>query len=174
MGINGDMNSRSRRIGRVTVLLGLLLALSGAACSGGPTEPTFDDLPGIYTGRWRGNINGFEVVLDVRATPGNSAQWISVGLDGEGTALNSATGESHRLTVSGQTSGESSTIFLLSIAYVFGTGGVILSGGQVTGNFRGGVSPDGRTWPGRWTSATSRDNAPIFGPGEYSVTLIKE
>jgi hypothetical protein len=165
-----DRNSRCRRM---VTFLGLLLAFSAMACNGGPTSPTFDELPRIYTGRWRGTINGFEVVLDVRATPGDSARWIPVGLDGEGTALNSATGESHRLTVSGHTAGENSTMFLLSIAYVLGPGGVILSGGQVTGNFHGAALPD-RTWPGHWTSATGIYTAPIFGPGEYSVTLIKE
>ena len=169
-----DMTACSRGIGWVAVLVGLLLTFSGTACNSGPTEPTLTDLPGTYAGRWRGNINGFEVVLDVRATPGDSARWIPVGLDGEGTALNSATGESHRLTVRGSTAGRGTTIFLLSIAYVLGPGGVVLSGGQVTGNFRGDPLPDGRTWPGHWTSATGIYNAPIFGPGEYSVTLIKE
>ena len=29
--------------------------------------------------------------------------------------------------------------------------------------------PDGRTWPGNWTSTTRNDGAPVFGPGSHSV-----
>jgi hypothetical protein len=159
----------------VTGLFGVLLALS-VACNGGPTEPSLDDLVPTYTGRWRGNINGWPVVLDVLAEPGNVARWIPVGLEGTGTALNPATGESHRLTVLGQTAGENSTFFSLNIARVIGPGGVLLGGGQGVGLLKGAVSDDGRTWPGRFTSwpATLPDAEVIFGPGEHSVTLAKE
>ena len=172
-----DMTSCSRSIGCVAVLFfGLLVAFSGTACNSGPTEPTLDDLVGIHTGRWRGNINGWEVVLDVQAKPGNVERWVPVGLDGTGTALNPATGEIHRLTVFGQTVGATSTSFHLSITMVTGTGGVILSGGQHVGMFSGGVSRDGRTWPGYLSpSHPANFNAlPIFGPGEHSVRLIKD
>ena len=59
-----DRNSSWRRM---VTFLGVLLAFTAAACNGGPTGPSDDELFGIYTGRWRGTINGFEVVLDVQA-----------------------------------------------------------------------------------------------------------
>ena len=65
-----DTTSGSRGFGCVTLVLGLILAFSATACNGGPTEPSYDDLVRMYTGRWRGNINGFEVVLDVQASNG--------------------------------------------------------------------------------------------------------
>ena len=59
---------------------------------------------------------------------------------------------------------------------VTGTGGVILSGGQHVGMFSGGVSRDGRTWPGYLSPShpANFDALPIFGPGEHSVRLIKD
>src|SRR5688572_23712416 len=91
-----DMTSCSRGIGSLAVILGLLLALSGAACSGGPTEPSEEERIALYTGKWRGNINAFEVILDVR-TDAMDLLW----LNGAGTARNTATGEMHRLTIFG-------------------------------------------------------------------------
>src|SRR5947207_1968524 len=105
-----NMTACSRRIGWVTVLVGLLLPFSGGACSG-PTQPTRDDLVGIYTGRWRGEINGWAVALDVQATRGQPSEGGAVGLRGTGTALNSA-GESHRLAVFGITITRSAEIDL--------------------------------------------------------------
>jgi len=170
-----ETNISWRPMRLVTGLFGVLLALS-VACNGGPTDPSFDDLVPIHTGRWGGTINGWQVVLDVRAYPANDNGWISVGLDGTGTALNPATGESHRLTIGGQTVGPGATLFSLNIAQVLGPGGVLLSGGQGVGLFKGDVSGDGRTWPGRFTSwpATPPGAEVIFGPGEHSVTLTKE
>ena len=154
------------------IWFGPLLAV-GVACNGGPVGPTFDKLPGIYTGRWPGNINGWEVVLDVQAEPGNVQRWIPVGLNGVGTALQPVTGESHRVTLRGQTAGGNSTSFNLAIATITGPGGVILSGGL--GLFSGSVAGDGRTWPGRFSSSTAGPfEMPIFGRGDYAVTLIKD
>jgi hypothetical protein len=168
-----DRNSRCRRM---VTFLGLLLAFSAMACNGGPTEPSFDELPGIYTGRWRGNINAFEIVLDVQAEPGRAKDWVPVGLRGTGTGLNSATGESHRLTIRGSTAGGNTTSFTILTALETGPGGVILGGGEVTGWFEDSASRDGRTWPGKFRSIPDDiiNARPIFGPGEYSVTLIKE
>ncbi len=90
-----DTTSCSRGIGCLAVLLGLL-AFSGTACNG-PTRPTQEDRFGLYTGRWRGNINSLEVVLDMQAERGFGLP----ALGGTGTALNAATGEIHRLTISG-------------------------------------------------------------------------
>jgi hypothetical protein len=157
--------------------LGLLLAFSATACNGGPTEPTFDDLVGIYTGRWRGNINGFELVLDVQAERGRPESGGLVGLDGSATARNPGTGETHRLNVFGQAVGPASTWFRLIIPPEVGPGAVIVRFQQDTGEFFGSVSPDRRTWPGHWTSATLADGpdaAPIFGPGGGPVTLTKD
>ena len=53
-------------------------------------------------------------------------------------------------------------------------GGVIVRSDKFTGKFKGEVSGDGRTWPGHWTSADGANADPIFGPGEYSVTLTKD
>jgi hypothetical protein len=166
-----QMNISWRPMRLATGLFGVLLALS-VACNGGPTEPSLDDLVPMHTGRWKGTINGWPVVLDVRAQPGNADQWIPVGLDGTGTALNPATGESHSLTVFGQSAGGNSTFFSLLTAWVIGPGGVILGGGKVVGLFEGAVSDDGRTWPGRWRVTNTLD--PLFGLGEGPVTLIKE
>jgi hypothetical protein len=161
-----------RVVGGLTVALGLLLMSSAMACNSGPTEPTFDELVGIYTGRWRGNISGSEVVLEVRAERGRPQDGGLVGLSGTASALNSSTGESHGLTILGQAVGSSTTFFWLVTSLDVGPGGVILGGGKNTGQFEGAVSGDRRTWPGRWT--THIDGASIFGPGEHSVTLIKE
>lgn len=173
-----DRNSRCRRM---VTFLGLLLAFSGVACNGGPTEPTFDELPGIYTGRWRGNINGWEVVLDVQAEPGDLQRWVPVGLRGTGTAFNSATGENHPLRVSGSTAGGNSTSFQLRTPYEFGPGGSVLGGNKHIASFDGvesaygsDVSPDGRTWTVRWRPTDFTDEAPIFGQVTLPVTLIKD
>jgi hypothetical protein len=166
--------SYSRAIGCVTVLLGLLLAFSGTACNSGPTRPTQEDRFGLYTGTWRGNINGLEVVLDMRAEQGFGLP----ALGGTGTALNSARGEIHRLTISGFGTIDDrdgmAAFFNIFTADEIGPGGVYLSFGKHTGALSGNVSRDGRTWPGRWTSTTRDDGAPIFGSGEHSVMLIKE
>jgi hypothetical protein len=167
-----DRNSSWRRMVR---FLGLLLAFTAAACNGGPAGPSDAELFALYTGTWRGNINGLQVVLDVQATKG----WGLPDLEGSGTALNPATGEMHMLTISGLVSShrpesQATTVFNLETARVFGPGGVLLGGGQHTGMFNGNVSRDGRTWPGRFSSTTSNFGAPIFGPGEHSVTLTKD
>ena len=172
-----DMFSRSGTVGSVTVLLGLLLASSGMGCKG-PTGPSDEDRASLYTGRWSGNINGFQVVLDIQA------EWVSgplhrdLHLEGIGTALNPTTTEMHQLSIfgSGRLSAESRSAALLNIdiAREIGAGGVILSGGQHTGQFHGDVLGDGRTWPGRFTSTTYAFAAPIFGPGDHPVTLIKQ
>lgn len=163
--------SYSRTTERVTVLLVLLLACSATACNGGPTGPAAEDRVGLYTGRWRGTINGLEVVLDMEARRGDL-----IVLDGTGTARNPATGENHRLRILGFGSfndAHGSADFSLWANPTELVGG-FLTGGQHTGQFKGNVSRDGRTWPGRWTTTNYSDGAPIFGPGEYSATLIKE
>ena len=166
-----DRNSRCRRM---VTFLGLLLAFSAMACNGGPTGPTFDELVGIYTGRWRGTINGFEVVLDVQAERGRPSAGGLVGLHGSATARNPGTGETHRLNVSGLAVGPGSTSFILIIPPEVGPGGVIVRSQQVTGTFSGSVSPDRRTWPGYWTLWGGADAAPIFGPGGGPVTMTKD
>jgi hypothetical protein len=168
-----DTNSRWRLMRRVTILFRLLLAFSGVACNV-PTEPTLDELVGIYTGRWRGNINGFEVVLDVRAEPGNAERWVPVGLHGTGTALNPATGEIHRLTAFGQTAGGNSTSLQLRTPDEFGPGGFVLGGNKHIASFDGYVSPDDRTWTVRWRPTDFTDGAPIFGQVTLPVRLIKD
>ena len=156
----------------MTVLLGLLLAFSGTACDSGPTEPSDSELIRLYTGRWRGNINGFDVALDMRAEKGRPAGGGLLGLGGTGIATNPTTAEIHRFDISGLVLGNPS--FSLFTVYETGPGGVILGGGKHTGDFHGYVPRDGLTWHGRWTSTTWADGVPIFGPGEYAITLIKE
>lgn len=151
-----DTNSSRRTI--VTILLGLLAAFSVMACNGGPTEPTFDELVG---GRWRGSINGFQVVLDVRTAPAPGTGG-GFNLSGSANALNPTTGESHPLTISGSSWVRNAECSLITV------------GGATTGQFWGEVAPDGRSWPGRFTSNTALGAAPIFGPGEYAVTLSKD
>ena len=164
-----ETNISWRPMRLVTGLFGVLLAFS-VACNGGPTEPSNDDLVRMYTGRWRGNINGFEVVLDVQATKDSPGGGIA--LDGRGTAR-SATGEIDRLRINGGALVGAG--FDLMVERPGGTApaGVILAS---TGYFHGELSRDGRTWPGRFTSwaATLAGAAAIFGPGEHSVTLLKE
>lgn len=175
MGDNTTTGARNVRA--LTAIASLLLALSATACNGGPTEPTFDEMVGIYTGRWRGNINGFEVVLDVQAERGRPSEGGLVGLHGSATARNPGTGETHRLNVSGLAVGPNSTSFRLIIPHEVGPGGVIVRFQRGTGEFRGSVSPDRRTWPGHWTSATLADGPdadPIFGPAGGPVTLTKD
>jgi hypothetical protein len=151
-----------------TALLPLLLAFSATGCNGGPTEPKVDGLVGIYTGRWRGNINGLEVVLNVQATKKGAG---GIGLNGTGTAR-SATGEIHPLRIEGD-SFAGNTLLYLNVERGGGTGpgSVIL---MQTGSFDGEEPRDGRTWPGSFTSVTGEGGAPIFGPGTHSVTLTKE
>ena len=144
--------------------LGLLLAFTATAC-GGPTAPSLEDLIGSYTGRWRGNINGFEAVLDVRA---ELAQGTGGGfrLSGSGTALNPATRENHPLSIAGSAWLRDSEFILASER-----------GGASTGRFDGELSPDGRTWSGRFRSITAEGaagGAPIFGPSVYDVTWTKD
>ncbi len=147
----------------VTGLFGVLLALS-VACNGGPTQPSDNDRVRMYPGRWRGNINGLEVVLDVQASEGSFA----INILGTGTAR-SATGEIHHLTIDGGVLWGGSLPARLAILVERKTGGFVTSG-----DFEGDVSPDGRTWPGRFTSNRDKGAAVIFGPGEHSVTLTKE
>ena len=168
-----DMTACSRGIGWVAVLVGLLLTFSGVACNG-PTRPTLDDLVGIYTGRWRGNINGWAVTLDVQATQGLPSGGGAFGVHGTGTALNSA-GESHRLAVLGITLTRSVEIdFRTPEEFGPGPGGNlrIVGGNKHIGSFNGSVS--GRTWAGGWKPTTWIDGTPILGPASPSVTLIKE
>ena len=169
-GIASALNMR----GLATLVLAPMLLATAASCKGGPTQPTFDELVGIYTGTWRGSINGFEVVLDVKAERGQPFDGGLVGLGGTATARNPATGESHDLTIFGQAVGPSSTWFRLAIPMAVGPGGVIVKFEQGTGEFRGAVASDRRTWPGHWTSTTHADGAPIFGPGGGAVTLTKD
>ena len=150
-----DRNSRCRR---VVTFLGPLLAFSAMACNGGPTEPSS---LGIYTGRWRGNITGWEVVLDMRADEGG--QGGGLRLSGSASALNSATGESHRFTIDG------------SAFLDHARAGLITQSGIWTGTFDGEVSLDRRTWSGPFESATGiRGGASIFEPGMHSATLTKQ
>jgi hypothetical protein len=161
-----DRNSSRRRTVR---FLGLLLAFSATACNGGPTEPSFDELIRMYSGRWRGNINGLEVVLDVQASKGS----FGFNFLGTGTAR-ATTGEIHRLRIDGGAlpSGDFAAFYISKeTGPETQPGGVILTS---TGRFAGDVSPDGRSWPGRFTLETALGAAPIFGVGEYSVTLAKD
>ena len=167
-----DGNSRCRRM---VAFLGLLLAFSAMACNGGPTEPTRDEMFGIYTGRWRGTINGFEVVLDVQAERGRPSSGVMLVLYGSATARNPGTGETHRLNVSGQAECRScGGWFNLIIPPELGPGGVIVRSEQVSGTFDGSVPRDRRTWPGDWTLWGGANAAPIFGPGGGPVTLTKD
>ena len=105
-------NNSCRPMRRVTGLFGVLLAFS-VACNSGPTRPSDADVAGRYTGKWRGNINGFEVILDIRAGVGDL-----VGMNGTGTARNPETGEIHHLE--SLVSGRSMTLMGLPIsAYGF-------------------------------------------------------
>lgn len=167
-----DSTSRCRRMVR---FLGLLLAFSAMACNGGPTAPTGDELVGIYTGRWRGTINGFEVVLDVQAHFAQPSSGVLLGLRGSATARNPGTGETQRLNVFGQAECRScGGWFELSIPAELGPGGVIVRSEQVTGSFDGSVPRDRRTWPGNWRSWVGANADPIFGPGGGPVTLTKD
>jgi hypothetical protein len=155
----------------VTVSLGLLLAFSSTACNGAPTGPPAEDRPALYTGKWRGNINGMEVVLDIQSGRGEL-----IGITGSGTARNSATGEIRPLRVSGFGSFNDAHgtadvgLWVDPVTLVTGD----LTGGRHTGDFRGNVSGDGRTWPGRWTPTNLSEGEPIFGTAERSLTLIKD
>ena len=166
------MRDRNSRCGRMVTFLGLLLAFSAMAC--GPTRPSDDELVGIYTGRWRGTINGFEVVLDVQAAPGRPAGGIPVDLGGSATARNPGTGETHRSNISGGALGLRWNSFLLIIPPELGPGGVIVRSEQVIGDFDGSLSPDRRTWPGSWRSWGGANAAPLFGPDGGSFTLTKD
>ena len=148
-------------------LFGVLLALS-VACNGGPTQPSDNDRVRMYPGRWRGNINNLEVVLDVQASEGSFA----INILGTGTAR-SATGEIHRLRIDGGVlwGGSLPARFDILVERE-GTGPGVVT--VTSGAFEGDVSPDGRTWPGRFTSERTKGAAVIFGPGEHSVTLTKE
>ena len=161
-----------RAIRRMTLLLGLLLAMCATACNSGPTEPSDSELIRLYTGRWRGNINGFDVALNLRTQKGRPADGGIIGLGGTGIATNPTTAEIHRFDIRGLALGNPS--FGLFTVYETGPGGVILGGGKHTGDFDGYVPRDGLTWHGRWTSTTWADGVPIFGPGEYAITLTKE
>ena len=156
-----DRNSSWRRMVR---FLGLLLAFSATACNSGPTRPSDAELAALYTGKWRGNINGFELVLDIQARVGDL-----IAMHGTGTAVNPATGEIHRLGLFGFVFTHTTTNFRLSLPSEVPFGGT-----RDTGEFNGNVSRDGRTWPGRWTATNTSDGVPIFGLGVYSVTFIKD
>jgi hypothetical protein len=152
--------------------LGLLLAFTAAACNGGPTGPSTDELIALYTGTWRGNINGLDVILDVRAM--RSRTDLGLEFDGSGTTR-FATGEWHLLSIEGgalpSSPDDRTAGFYLSVARGGETGRASFIG---TGRFNGEVSRDGRTWSGRFTSEMGLGGAPIFGPGEHSVTLTKD
>ena len=147
----------------LTALLGLLLAFN-VACNGGPTGPSDAELAALYTGKWRGNINGFELVLDIQAEVGDLT-----AMHGTGTAANPATGEIHGLGLFGFVNTYTTTNFRLSLPSEVPFGII-----RDTGEFRGNVSRDGRTWPGRWTATNTSDGVPIFGLGTYSVTFIRD
>ena len=159
-------SSSCRPMRRVTGLFGVLLAFS-VACNGGPTRPSDVEIAARYTGKWRGNINGFEVVLDIQAGVGDL-----VGMNGTATARSPATGEIHQLTLIGfgtfnYAHGNDDFRLWLPAEVPFGQL-------RDTGQFRGNVSPDGRTWQGRWTATNDSNGVVLFGPSVYSVTLIKE
>jgi hypothetical protein len=157
----------------MVTFLGLLLAFNAMACNG-PTRPSDDELVRIYTGRWRGTINGFEVALDVQATRGRPQGGIPVDLGGSATARNPGTGGTHRLNIRGGTVGLSWNSFRLEIPPELGPGGVIVRSEQVTGDFNGSLSPDRRTWTGSWRSWVGANAAPIFGPDGGPFTLTKD
>ena len=161
-----DRNSRCRRM---VTFLGLLLAFSAMACSFGPTEPSS---LGIYTGRWRGNITGWEVVIDINPAE-KGGQGGGLRLSGSASALNSATGASHRLTILGSAFLYDAEVSLMTQSGgETGPGSVILTS---TGRFDGEVSRDGRTWSGGFESYTGiPGGASIFDPGKHSVTLTKQ
>ena len=119
----------------MTLLRGLLLAMCATACNSGPTEPSDSDLIRLYTGRWRGNINGFDVALNVRAEKGRPEHGGILGLSGTGIATNPTTAEIHRFDIHGQALGY--PWFSLFTVYETGPGGVILGGGKHTGGFEG-------------------------------------
>jgi hypothetical protein len=151
-----DRNSRCRRM---VTFLGLLLAFSAMACNGGPTEPSSR---GISTGRWRGNITGWEVVVDIMRVD-EGGQGGGLRLSGSAGALNPATGESHRLTIDGSAFLDDASIALVNQSHFS------------TGWFRGEVSRDRRTWSGQFESNTGiPGGASIFDPGKHSVTLTKQ
>ena len=162
------MRDRNSRRGRMVTFLGLLLAFSAMACNGGPTEPSS---LGIYTGRWRGNITGWEVVLDISAEEDGFHG--NVRLRGLASALNSATGERHPMTVDGTAFSDVAEVSLMTQkGGETGPGSVIRT---LTGHFDGEVSRDGRTWSGLFESATGTPGgASIFDPGKHSVTLTKQ
>lgn len=161
-----DRNSTCRRM---VTFLGLLLAFSAMACNGGPTEPSS---LGIYTGRWRGNITGWEVVLDINPAQ-TGGQGGGLRLSGSASALNSATGESHLLRIDGSAFLNDASVSLMTQrGGETGPGSVILT---QTGTFSGEVSGDGRTWSGQFESYTGiPGGASIFDPGKHSVTLTKQ
>jgi hypothetical protein len=139
----------------MVTFLGLLLAFSAMACNG-PSS-----LHGISTGRWRGNITGWEVVVDImRVDEGADG---GLRLSGSAGALNTATGESHRLTIDGSAFLDDASIALVNQSHLS------------EGWFHGEVSRDRRTWSGQFESYTGiRSYASIFDPGKHSVTLTKQ
>ena len=165
------------RVGSAPALLALLIVALNVGCNG-PTGPTPQDRAALYTGRWSGDINGTQVVFDIQARWASGPLHRLLHFDGSGTALNPATGETHRLAIEGnEGSSGVPTSFFIHILREIGPGGVVLSGGQRTGTFSGNMWADGRTWPGLFTSTTETHpaiGAPIFGPGVHSVTLIKQ
>jgi hypothetical protein len=166
-----DTTTHARATPCVRVFLGLLLAFSVSACNGGPTEPSYDDLIRLYTGRWRGNINGFEVVLDVQA----SRRDVGIAFTGSGIAR-STTGESHRLRIQGGTLGVAS-LPTASLQLMVERGGETGPGSVISslaGTFDGEQPADGRTWSGRFTAPQAVGDFLIFGTGEYPVTLTKD
>ena len=163
------MRDRNSACGRMVTFLGLLLAFSAMACNSGLTGPSDDELFGIYTGRWRGTINGFEVVLDVQAERGRPSSGVLLVLNGSATARNPGTGETHPLNVHGQAECRlCGGWFILEIPFEVGRSP------QAVGDFDGSVSSDRRTWPGVWRSWDGANAAPIFGPDGGPVTLTKD
>ena len=168
------MRDRTSRCRRMVRFLGLLLAFSAMACNGGPTKPDKLEELEIYAGRWRGTINGFEVVLDVQTERGRGSAGGMVELGGSATARNPGTGETHRLNISGGAVGLSWNSLTLMTPPEVGPGGVIVRSDKGTGTLTGSVLRDRRTWPGSWRSWDGVNADPIFGPDGGPVTLTKD
>ena len=153
----------------MVTFLGLLLAFSAMACNGGRTEPSSLE---IYTGRWRGNITGWDVDFDIMRVQ-TGGQGGGLRLSGSGSALNSATGQRHALTVDGSAFLNTASVGLMTQSGgETGPASVILT---TTGTFSGVVSGDGRTWSGEFESYTGiPGGGSIFDPGKHSVTLTKQ
>jgi hypothetical protein len=147
--------------------------ISVVACGGVPTRPTQEDRFPLYSGQWRGTINGIEVVLQIQAERGFAV----ASLRGTGTAVKSATGESARLQLVGSAALE----YTASPAYInFSTadelspdGRAIVRLGQFVGRFTGDILEDQRTWRGQFDGSRTT-YASLFGEQATAVTFIKD